>query len=174
MKGISKTTWRHIQFVGFETRKTCLYPLQHRFKVAPLLQEALLLSMSLLADLCRLLLQSRQTLLKKGLSSTPSLPISPFQLSPMESCWNCAVEKGKASAGSCYLASDSAPLVVCDLPKKLLRVSLLLLVLPALRLQLLELQVLETLGFCLEHFTVLGHTQKCEARQRIEEQTICM
>lgn len=38
------------------------------------------------------------------------------------------------STDSCYLASDSAPLVVCDLPEKLLRMGLLLLILPALSL----------------------------------------
>lgn len=54
------------------------------------------------------------------------------------------------------LAVNGAPLVVCDLAKELLRVSLLLLILSALALQLLELQVLETLGLQLQHFTVLN------------------
>ncbi len=60
----------------------------------------------------------------------------------------------------CYLASDSAPLVVCDLPEQLLRMGLLLLVLPALSLQLLELKVLKTLRLSLEHLTVLTHKHK--------------
>ncbi len=69
---------------------------------------------------------------------------------------------------SCYLASDSAPLVVCDLAEKLLRVGLLLLVLPALSLQLLELQVLETLRLRLEKLTVLTrnntHKEQCTGK----------
>lgn len=54
-----------------------------------------------------------------------------------------------------YLAGDSASLVVCDLPQQLLGVGLLLLVLPALTLQLLELQVLEALGLRLQRLAVL-------------------
>lgn len=56
-----------------------------------------------------------------------------------------------------YLAADGAPLVVCDLPQQLLGVGLLLLVLPALPLQLLELQVLEALGLRLQRLAVLPH-----------------
>lgn len=48
-----------------------------------------------------------------------------------------------SQTGRCYLARHTAPLEVCDLPEKMLCVRLLLLVLPALFLQLLELQVLE-------------------------------
>lgn len=40
------------------------YPLQHGFQVAPLLQEALLLPLSLLGNLRRLLLQGQQSLLE--------------------------------------------------------------------------------------------------------------
>lgn len=61
---------------------------------------------------------------------------------------------------SCYLASDSAPLVVSNLPKKLLCMRLLLFILPALSLQLLELQVLKPLCLCLEYFTVLINKQQ--------------
>lgn len=67
----------------------------------------------------------------------------------------------------CYLASDGAALVVCDVPEKLLRMRLLLLVLPALLFQLLELQVFETLCFGLEHLTVLIRTQTSRQRNTL-------
>lgn len=64
----------------------------------------------------------------------------------------------------CCLAGESAPLVVGGLPEKLLRLGLLLLVLPALSLQLLELQVLEALGLRVEHLAVLTHKRTQERR----------
>lgn len=72
------------------------------------------------------------------------------------------------TSASCYLARDCAALVICNLSQELLCMGLLLLVLPALSLQLLKLQVLETLCLCLEHLTVLmgTHTQKNNAQRK--------
>lgn len=59
---------------------------------------------------------------------------------------------------STNLSGDSASLVVCYFSEKLLGLYFLLLILPALFLQLLELQVLETFCLGLKHLTVLTQT----------------
>lgn len=58
----------------------------------------------------------------------------------------------------CYLASDGAALVVGNFSEKFLCMGLLLLILPTLLFQLLELQVLEALCLCLKYLTVLMRT----------------